>query len=119
LSLREFVLSTHAPFVYMFAATSALFTLSLHAALPICDVRAGEVDAHRPAGAGIRAQGLQGVADQFAQQRRCYSRGAAGRTDPRPDRKSTRLNSSHRTTSYAVFCLKKKKNRKTPRHDSH
>src|SRR5437867_10723605 len=26
------------------------------------------------------------------------------------DRKSTRLNSSHRTISYAVFCLKKKKN---------
>src|SRR5207248_7777682 len=29
----------------------------------------------------------------------------------RRDRKSTRLNSSHRTISYAVFCLKKKKNR--------
>src|SRR6266705_5976187 len=28
---------------------------------------------------------------------------------PRLDRKSTRLNSSHRTISYAVFCLKKKK----------
>src|SRR3712207_8454092 len=28
----------------------------------------------------------------------------------RPDRKSTRLNSSHANTSYAVFCLKKKKN---------
>src|SRR5207248_6769881 len=28
---------------------------------------------------------------------------------PRIDRKSTRLNSSHRTISYAVFCLKKKK----------
>src|SRR5207248_570717 len=28
---------------------------------------------------------------------------------PREDRKSTRLNSSHRTISYAVFCLKKKK----------
>src|SRR5207248_5804281 len=28
------------------------------------------------------------------------------------DRKSTRLNSSHRTISYAVFCLKKKKKRK-------
>src|SRR5437879_11622616 len=27
-----------------------------------------------------------------------------------PDRKSTRLNSSHRCISYAVFCLKKKKN---------
>src|SRR5437762_6067847 len=29
--------------------------------------------------------------------------------DGREDRKSTRLNSSHRCTSYAVFCLKKKK----------
>src|SRR5437867_10275255 len=29
-----------------------------------------------------------------------------------PDRKSTRLNSSHRTISYAVFCLKKKKTNK-------
>src|SRR5258708_18571048 len=28
---------------------------------------------------------------------------------PRPDRKSTRLNSSHQIISYAVFCLKKKK----------
>src|SRR5437867_10146170 len=28
------------------------------------------------------------------------------------DRKSTRLNSSHRTISYAVFCLKKKRNRR-------
>src|SRR5207248_9562305 len=28
-----------------------------------------------------------------------------------PDRKSTRLNSSHRTISYAVFCLKKKKHK--------
>src|SRR5215204_7204899 len=33
--------------------------------------------------------------------------GPAGR--PRPDRKSTRLNSSHTVISYAVFCLKKKK----------
>src|SRR5436309_11844496 len=30
---------------------------------------------------------------------------------PRPDRKSTRLNSSHVKISYAVFCLKKKKKR--------
>src|SRR2546430_13427278 len=29
---------------------------------------------------------------------------------PAPDRKSTRLNSSHSQISYAVFCLKKKKN---------
>src|SRR5574343_926197 len=31
---------------------------------------------------------------------------------PGPDRKSTRLNSSHITISYAVFCLKKKKKKK-------
>src|SRR5256885_7900383 len=33
----------------------------------------------------------------------------ARRDDPREDRKSTRLNSSHLVISYAVFCLKKKK----------
>src|SRR3712207_8734108 len=31
----------------------------------------------------------------------------------KPDRKSTRLNSSHANISYAVFCLKKKKNTQT------
>src|SRR5471030_3485337 len=34
---------------------------------------------------------------------------AAARREPRQDRKSTRLNSSHLGISYAVFCLKKKK----------
>src|SRR5436190_13435484 len=33
----------------------------------------------------------------------------------RPDRKSTRLNSSHTVISYAVFCLKKKKRLRTDR----
>src|SRR2546426_2656583 len=33
------------------------------------------------------------------------------RLENRSDRKSTRLNSSHLVISYAVFCLKKKKNR--------
>src|SRR5256885_12731435 len=36
---------------------------------------------------------------------------------PRQDRKSTRLNSSHLVISYAVFCLKKKKNA-TPQHNT-
>src|SRR3712207_7112875 len=42
-------------------------------------------------------------------------RGYAGRGALRPgrDRKSTRLNSSHANISYAVFCLKKKKNKKS------
>src|SRR5205085_9460334 len=35
---------------------------------------------------------------------------------PRVDRKSTRLNSSHSQISYAVFCLKKKKNKKHIQH---
>src|SRR3712207_8029737 len=42
---------------------------------------------------------------------RCSSRrdGGAEAFPVRPDRKSTRLNSSHANISYAVFCLKKKK----------
>src|SRR5207249_11102457 len=42
----------------------------------------------------------------------CAGRGSGRRSHPREcaeDRKSTRLNSSHVSTSYAVFCLKKKK----------
>src|SRR5699024_12387429 len=38
---------------------------------------------------------------------RCWG----ARTTPRPDRKSTRLNSSHVSSSYAVFCLKRKTRR--------
>src|SRR2546422_5695354 len=54
---------------------------------------------------------------------RRYMRWNASSTDDdalvvgRPDRKSTRLNSSHGYISYAVFCLKKKKN-KRKQHDS-
>src|SRR3712207_7844054 len=39
-----------------------------------------------------------------------YGASGAGRDIP-PDRKSTRLNSSHANISYAVFCLKKKQTR--------
>src|SRR5258708_26872342 len=35
------------------------------------------------------------------------------------DRKSTRLNSSHQIISYAVFCLKKKKNEKSGKHNEY
>src|SRR5215216_6903419 len=47
--------------------------------------------------------------------RRAGERGALladGAARDQPDRKSTRLNSSHQIISYAVFCLKKKKKRK-------
>src|SRR2546427_3382745 len=43
--------------------------------------------------------------------RRGRARPPDGSSDPRRDRKSTRLNSSHSQISYAVFCLKKKKKR--------
>src|SRR5690349_22113251 len=47
-----------------------------------------------------------------AEGRLAGSRVADGVADPRRDRKSTRLNSSHVEISYAVFCLKKKKKKK-------
>src|SRR5438034_8620346 len=40
-------------------------------------------------------------------------RGVLAAVEQHPDRKSTRLNSSHTVISYAVFCLKKKKKKKT------
>src|SRR3712207_7010718 len=85
-------------------ATTEIYTLSLHAALPIChrlldapgEVRVEGVGLGSPAGAGVR---LRVELDDLP---------------PAPqgvDRKSTRLNSSHANISYAVFCLKKKKKR--------
>src|SRR3712207_7003268 len=45
-----------------------------------------------------------------AEHARAQFRGGSGGAPQRQDRKSTRLNSSHANISYAVFCLKKKKN---------
>src|SRR3712207_9459072 len=89
-------------FIFNDTATTEIYTLSLHDALPISsssvartsttsDVRLSDRDARDhctdpttpPASATTRAA--------------------------RVDRKSTRLNSSHANISYAVFCLKKKK----------
>src|SRR5215469_17161247 len=69
-------------FVFFFfndTATTEIYTLSLHDALPILP----------------RAP--------------CAGWPSCCRTSPTTDRKSTRLNSSHVEISYAVFCLKKKK----------
>src|SRR2546429_6545296 len=84
-------------FFFNDTATTEIYTLSLHDALPIC------------------------VRRRAPHRRRSAGRGGAGRRDEqapllgehlvaaRADRKSTRLNSSHGYISYAVFCLKKKK----------
>src|SRR2546422_6237214 len=54
---------------------------------------------------------LPGRGRRFPPAARCGARhGAPARRPSREDRKSTRLNSSHGYISYAVFCLKKKKN---------
>src|SRR5438445_9741115 len=71
-------------------ATTEIYTLSLHDALPICRLVARprvDPDADRD-----RADLFHPLGD-----------------DADPDRKSTRRNSSHANISYAVFCLKKKK----------
>src|SRR5947209_9990011 len=80
-------------------ATTEIYTLSLHDALPIwgkfCSIFAsGGLAAKAPIGPWTRC----GV--------------VAIRSIMSGDRKSTRLNSSHANISYAVFCLKKKKKQK-------
>src|SRR3712207_7112481 len=72
----------------------------------------GGGDEHRPVAARRpRRRGLDRAAEAEA------GGGGARRAGPvglhHPDRKSTRLNSSHANISYAVFCLKKKKNNNT------
>src|SRR5699024_11600319 len=94
----------------------ASYTLSLHDALPICDgVGAGGGGGaarlhHREAG-GFRA-GDPGWAGDGGGGGHRHARGGGDdgrRRDRRGrgDRKRTRLNSSHVSISYAVFCLKK------------
>src|SRR5438067_9603258 len=92
-------------FFFNDTATTEIYTLSLHDALPIF---AGI------AGAALR--GAQGRGIDIAAIARLPSLGedlAVHGAEPdkraeRTDRKSTRLNSSHVSISYAVFCLKKK-----------
>src|SRR3712207_6879953 len=51
--------------------------------------------------------------------RRARTVGCVGRAGAEGDRKSTRLNSSHANISYAVFCLKKKKQKYIIAHDNY
>src|SRR3712207_7134686 len=87
-------------FFFNDTATTEIYTLSLHDALPIYDA-AGIRDL-----AGHPHQGTTGAVLLDAAARPASARQAVG-DDPQVDRKSTRLNSSHANISYAVFCLKK------------
>src|SRR5437879_11664244 len=65
---------------------------------------------HAPATKSLLPAGPPADLKVFARKKR---RDAAAKTRSQAtDRKSTRLNSSHRCISYAVFCLKKKKKKK-------
>src|SRR5258707_5536309 len=95
-------------FFFNDTATTEIYTLSLHDALPISDLGAnqgldGLLVLRDPRGdeSYLTVRAMPGTA-QLA--------GDAGLArDFSSDRKSTRLNSSHANISYAVFCLKKKK----------
>src|SRR5688572_31461540 len=88
-------------------ATTEIYTLSLHDALPISPQIASRRTA-RPVGAFGRSNWIaNGVARP------------AERMPKAPTRsESTRLNSSHSQISYAVFCLKKKKKKQIEYHDA-
>src|SRR5258708_35738942 len=80
-------------FFFNDTATTEIYTLSLHDALPISTA----LSRSTPNGfSTMTRRQPSGVADVVS-------------PDALRDRKSTRLNSSHQIISYAVFCLKKKK----------
>src|SRR2546430_6886659 len=83
-------------FFFNDTATTEIYTLSLHDALPICC---------RPC---VLAPALPGAGWHLARGADNGVLSEAAASDAK-DRKSTRLNSSHSQISYAVFCLKKKK----------
>src|SRR2546427_7697498 len=83
-------------FFFNDTATTEIYTLSLHDALPISDDQR-------------IADALSGLAEvKVAMTTTSHASGTDRLAECARDRKSTRLNSSHSQISYAVFCLKKK-----------
>src|SRR3712207_7433998 len=93
-------------FFFNDTATTEIYTLSLHDALPISRPEVG----HPPVAPVCRPGGPRPLDrhDHEALLRPVGRRGGREGVPGGPDRKSTRLNSSHANISYAVFCLKKK-----------
>src|SRR3989442_11444709 len=94
-------------FFFNDTATTEIYTLSLHDALPISARAPG-----RSVSCERRWQSRRGRTRRVRRGRLRAPGSLAGRprrTRRVRDRKSTRLNSSHVRISYAVFCLKKKK----------
>src|SRR3712207_8340233 len=87
-------------FFFNDTATTEIYTLSLHDALPILLRRHG-----------VRRQVVGFPLGHHDRVGRAAVAAPAALAPDEEDRKSTRLNSSHANISYAVFCLKKKKNK--------
>src|SRR5438132_2334614 len=83
-------------FFFQPTATTEIYTLSLHDALPISEGSAPSSQRRDPISNSLLMSSCTPEAVRVI----CHSE---------TDRKSTRLNSSHTVISYAVFCLKKKK----------
>src|SRR3712207_7569401 len=105
-------------FFFNDTATTEIYTLSLHDALPIWPERRARDDGDAPerqrpppvkSGRCVEREGV--VSSAARGSRPCSP---ARDTRRAGDRKSTRLNSSHANISYAVFCLKKKKHKLSP-----
>src|SRR5690348_17792002 len=98
-------------------ATTEIYTLSLHDALPIYAVDGHERDLlPRRRGGAHRGDAVDldlADGDDHQPGGRRLGRQSGSERFPGSDRKSTRLNSSHPSISYAVFCLKKKKKQNT------
>src|SRR5947207_5333151 len=92
----RFFICSFALFFFNDPATTEIYTLSLHDALPIWN------GAHASFILLYLRLALLASGSLVTSLLGC-------RTASRRDRKSTRLNSSHTVISYAVFCLKKKK----------
>src|SRR2546427_9058476 len=87
---------SHFFFFFNDTATTEIYTLSLHDALPIYELFER----------GLERQYLRRIQGRLVDWGLARSQPFAELAE---DRKSTRLNSSHSQISYAVFCLKKKK----------
>src|SRR5439155_25783860 len=104
----SFVYSFYTPtllyvFIFFFCndtATTQIYTLSLHDALPISISLSRDAIRMRPGSMAVMVPG--GDPSEVPNT-------SSSVHSMNPDRKSTRLNSSHVAISYAVFCLKKKK----------
>src|SRR5947207_6254987 len=100
--MSSFLLFSFLFFFFFFnvPATTEIYTLSLHDALPIFPAFIAKLE-HVPVSSGQCRKKIRQPPGIYMPPGRIL------------DRKSTRLNSSHTVISYAVFCLKKKKNKKT------